>query len=42
MTELSHASLQRILLEERTALATPIDFADLEVTETEVTTEARI
>ena len=30
MTELSHASLQRILLEERTALATRIDFADLE------------
>ena len=30
MTELSYASLQRMILEERAALATPIDFADLE------------
>jgi hypothetical protein len=30
MTGLSHANLQRIPLEEHAALATPIDFADLE------------
>ena len=30
MTELFYASLQRMILEERAALATPIDFADLE------------
>ena len=30
MTELSHTSLQQMILEGRAALATPIDFVDLE------------